>query len=228
MSREINTNYLVIALPSGKLFKPSIRLFEEVGIDLKGGKEINRKLTFFDQEEEIKFVITRPKDNPTYIECGVADIGIVGEDVLLEEKKDVYKLLDLKFGKCKMVVAAPKEREQKKYYKNNGHRLKVATKYPRIAADYFKKKGIYVELIKLYGSVELAPQVGLADMIVDIVSTGRTLEENKLEIINEIIPLSAQLIVNRISYKTKHKRITRLLQNIKKFISLGSDKIAEW
>jgi len=228
MSRENNTNYLVIALSSGKLFKPSIRLFEEVGIDLKGGKEISRKLAFFDQEEEIKFVITRAKDNPTYIECGVADIGIVGEDVLLEEKKDIYRLIDLKFGKCKMVLAAPEGTEQEKYYKNNGHRLRVATKYPRIAGDYFKEKGIYVELIKLYGSVELAPQVGLADMIVDIVSTGRTLEENKLKIIHEIIPLSAQLIVNRISYKTKHKRITRLLQDIKKFISLESDKIAEW
>ena len=228
MSRENNTNCLVVALPSGKLFKPAIQLFEGIGIDLKGGKEISRKLAFFDQEEEIKFVITRPKDNPTYIEWGVADIGVVGEDVLLEEKKDVYKLLDLKFGKCKMVVAVPKEGGQKKYYKNNGHRLKVATKYSRIAADYFKKKGIYVELIKLYGSVELAPQVGLADMIVDIVSTGRTLEENKLEIIDEIIPLSAQLIVNRISYKTKHKRITRLLQDIKKYVSLESDKIAEW
>ncbi|MCK4241644.1 MAG: ATP phosphoribosyltransferase [Candidatus Atribacteria bacterium] len=228
MSRENNTNYLVIALPSGKLLKPSIQLFEGVGIDLKGGKEISRKLTFFDQEEEIKFVITRPKDNPTYVECGAADIGIVGEDVLLEEKKDVYRLLDLKFGKCNMVVAVPEEKKQGKYYKNNGHRLRVATKYPRIAGDYFKKRGIYVELIKLYGSVELAPQVGLADMIVDIVSTGRTLMENKLTIVDEIIPLSAQLIVNRISYKTKHKRITRLLQDIKKFISLESDKIAEW
>jgi len=236
MSSENNTNYLVIALPSGKLLKPSIQLFEEVGIDLKGGKEINRKLAFFDQEEEFKFVITRPKDNPTYVECGVADIGIVcgvadigivGGDVLLEEKKDVYKLLDLKFGKCRMVVAASKEREQKKYYKNNGHRLKVATKYPRIAADYFKKKDIYVELIKLYGSVELAPQVGLADMIVDIVSTGRTLKENKLVIIDEINSFSAQLIINRISYKTKHKIIIRLLRDIKKFVSLESDKIAE-
>ena len=205
MSSENNTNYLVIALPSGKLLKPSIQLFEEVGIDLKGGKEINRKLAFFDQEEEFKFVITRPKDNPTYVECGVADIGIVGGDVLLEEKK----------------------REQKKYYKNNGHRLKVATKYPRIAADYFKKKDIYVELIKLYGSVELAPQVGLADMIVDIVSTGRTLKENKLVIIDEIDSFSAQLIINRISYKTKHKIIIRLLRDIKKFVSLESDKIAE-
>ena len=218
MSREKNTNYLVIALPSGKLFKPSIRLFEEAGIDLKGGKEISRKLAFLDREEEIKFVITRAKDNPTYVECGAADIGIVGEDVLLEEKKDIYRLIDLKFGGCKMVLAAPEEIEQGKYYKNNGHRLRVATKYPRIAGDYFKEKGIYVELIKLYGSVELAPLVGLADMIVDIVSTGRTLEENKLEIINEIIPLSAQLIVNRISYKTKHKRITRLLQDIKKHL----------
>ena len=227
MNRENNTNYLVIALPSGKLFKPSIKLFEGVGINLKGGKEINRKLTFFSKEEEIKFVITRPKDNPSYVECGAADIGIVGEDVLLEEKKDVYKLLDLKFGKCKMVVAVPKERKREEYYENNGHRLKVATKYPCIAGSYFRKKGIYVELIKLYGSVELAPQVGLADMIVDIVSTGRTLRENKLTIVDEIISLSAQLIVNRISYKTKHKRITRLLQDIKKFLSLKSSKIGE-
>ncbi|MBU4228326.1 ATP phosphoribosyltransferase [bacterium] len=227
MSRENNTNYLIIALPSGKLLKPSIQLFEGIGIDLKGGKEISRKLTFFDQKEKIKFVITRPKDNPTYVECGAADIGIVGEDVLLEEKKDVYRLIDLKFGKCKMVLAVPEEREQEKYYKNNGHRLRVATKYPRIAGDYFKEKGIYVELIKLYGSVELAPQIGLADMIVDIVSTGRTLKENKLIIVDEIIPLSAQLIVNRISYKTKHNRITRLLQDIKKFVSLESGKIAE-
>jgi ATP phosphoribosyltransferase len=227
MSSENNTNYLVIALPSGKLLKPSIQLFEEVGIDLKGGREISRKLAFFDQDKEIKFIITRPKDNPTYVECGVADIGIVGEDVLLEEKKDVYRLLDLKFGKCNMVVAVPEEREQEKYYKNSGHRLRVATKYPRIAGDYFKKRGIYVELIKLYGSVELAPQVGLADMIVDIVSTGRTLKENKLVIVEEIIPLSAQLIVNRISYKTKHNRVTRLLQDIKKFVSLESGKIAE-
>ena len=228
MSREKNANCLVIALSSGKLFKSSIQLFEGIGIDLKGGKEISRKLTFFDQGEEIKFVITRPKDNPTYVECGAADIGIVGEDVLLEEKKDVYRLIDLKFGNCKMVLAVPEEREQEKYYKNNGHRLKVATKYPHIAGDYFKEKGIYVELIKLYGSVELAPQIGLADMIVDIVSTGRTLKENKLIIVDELIPLSAQLIVNRISYKTKHNRITRLLQDIKKFISLESDKIAEW
>ena len=227
MNRKNNANYLVIALPSGKLFKPSIQLFEGVGIDLKGGKEISRKLTFFSKEEEIKFVITRPKDNPSYVECGAADIGIVGEDVLLEEKKDIYRLIDLKFGKCKMVLAVPRGREQEKYYKNNGHRLRVATKYPRIAGDYFKEKGIYVELIKLYGSVELAPQVGLADMIVDIVSTGRTLKENKLTIVDEIIPLSAQLIVNRISYKTKHKRITRLLQDIKKFISLESGKTVE-
>ena len=228
MSSENNINYLVIALPSGKLFKLAIQLFEGIGIDLKGGREISRKLAFFDQDKEIKFIITRPKDNPTYVECGVADIGIVGEDVLLEEKKDVYKLLDLKFGKCKMVAAVPEEKKQEKYYKNNGHRLRVATKYPRIAGDYFKKKGIYVDLIKLYGSVELAPQVGLADMIVDIVSTGRTLKENKLEIIDEIIPLSAQLIVNRISYKTKHKRVIRFLQDIKKFVFLKSDKIAEY
>lgn len=228
MNRENNTNYLVIALSSGKLFKPSIQLFERIGIDLKGGKEISRKLTFFDQKEKIKFIITRPKDNPTYVECGAADIGIVGEDVLLEEKKDVYRLLDLKFGKCKMVVAALEGGKLEKYYKNNGHRLKVATKYPHITGEYFKKKGIYVELTKLYGSVELAPQVGLADMIVDIVSSGRTLRENKLSIVDEIIPLSAQLIVNRISYKTKHERVISLSQDIRKFISLESDKIAEW
>ncbi|GAB4113292.1 MAG: ATP phosphoribosyltransferase [Candidatus Caldatribacteriota bacterium] len=228
MNRENNSNYLIIALSSGKLFKPSIQLFERIGINLRGGREINRKLTFFDQKEEIKFIITRPKDNPTYVECGAADIGIVGEDILLEEKKDVYRLLDLKFGRCKLVVAALIGEGQEKYYQNNGHRLRIATKYPRIAGRYFREKGIYVELIKLYGSVELAPQVDLADMIVDIVSTGRTLKENKLKIIDEIIPLSAQLIVNRISYKTKHNKIIGLLQEIKELLSLESDKIAKW
>jgi len=231
MSRENYTNYLIIALSSGKLFKSSIKLLEKIGIDLKDGKKANRKLAFFNHNQKIRFIITRPKDNPTYVECGAADIGIVGEDVLLEEKKDVYKLLDLKFGKCKMVLAAPEEKKQKKQekgYKNNGYRLRVATKYPCIAGDYFKEKGMYVELIRLYGSVELAPQVGLADMIVDIVSSGRTLKENKLVIVDEIIPLNVQLIVNRISYKTKHKRITKFLQDIKRLISLESDKIAEW
>jgi len=177
MNRENNVKCLVIALPSGRLLKSSIQLLERIGIDLKGGKEINRKLSFYNREKSIKFIITKPKDNPTYVECGVADIGIVGEDVLLEEKKDVYKLLDLKLGKYKMILAAPESRNQENIYKNNGHRLKIATKYPHIAGDYFRQKGIYVEIIKLYGSVELAPQVGLADMIVDIVSTGRTLKE---------------------------------------------------
>ncbi len=224
MSRETNTKYLVIALPSGRLLKPSIQLLEGIGIDLKDGKEINRKLSFCNHEKNIKFIITKPKDNPTYVECGVADIGIVGEDILMEDKKDVYKLLDLKFEKYKMILAAPERENQVNIYNNNGHRLKIATKYPHIAGDYFKKKGIYVELIKLYGSVELAPQVGLADMIVDIVSTGRTLKENNLVIIDEITPLSVQLIVNRIGYKTKHDKITHLLKDIQQSIVPTLDK----
>ncbi|NCO24649.1 MAG: ATP phosphoribosyltransferase [Candidatus Infernicultor aquiphilus] len=227
MSKGNNINYLVIALSNGKLFNPSLKLFKKLGIDLKSGEEKNRKLTFFNPEKEIEFIITRPKDNPTYVEYGAADIGIVGEDVLLEENKDVYKLLDLKFGKCKMVLAAPAEIKQEKYDQNHGYRLKVATKYPVIAGNYFKEKGIYVELIKLYGSVELAPQVGLADVIVDIVSTGRTLKDNKLVIREEIMPLSAQFIVNRISYKTKHQRINEFLKKIEQIIALESAELEE-
>jgi len=218
MSRKENKNCLVIALPSGRLLKSCIQLLERAGIDLKGGKEINRKLSFYSCEKDFKFIITKPIDNPTYIECGVADIGIVGEDILLEEKKDVYKLLDLKLGQYNMILAAPENNSQGDFFKNNGHRLKIATKFPHIAGEYFRKKGIYVEIIKLYGSVELAPQVGLADMIVDIVSTGRTLKENKLVIVDEITPLSVQLIVNPISYKTKHDKIIQLLNNIQKSI----------
>jgi len=224
MNRDNNTKCLVIALSSGRLLKSSIQLLEKTGIDLKGGKEINRKLTFCNQEKDIKFIITKPIDNPTYVECGVADMGIVGEDILLEEKKDVYKLLDLKFGEYKMILAAPEDRNPENIYKNNGHRLKIATKYPRIAGEYFRKKGIYVELIKLYGSVELAPLVGLADMIVDIVSTGCTLKENNLVIVDEITPLGVQLIVNRISYKTKHDKIIQLLKDIKQSIVLDLDE----
>ena len=218
MSREKYIDKLVIALPSGRLMKSCITLLEKTGIDLKGGREINRKLSFYDRERNIKIIITKPKDNPTYIEFGAADIGIVGEDVLIEEKKDVYKLLDLKLDHFKLVLAAPKRKDRENIVKNNGHRLKIATKYPNIARDYFKKKGIYVEIIKLYGSVELAPLAGLADMIIDIVSTGRTLKENNLEIIDEIMPLGVQLIVNRISYKTKHDKIMQLLKEIQRFI----------
>lgn len=218
MSREKYIDKLVIALPSGRLMKSCIALLEKTGIDLKGGREINRKLSFYDRERNIKIIITKPKDNPTYIEFGAADIGIVGEDVLIEEKKDVYKLLDLKLDHFKLVLAAPKRKDRENTVKNNGHRLKIATKYPNIARDYFKKKGIYVEIIKLYGSVELAPLAGLADMIIDIVSTGRTLKENNLEIIDEIMPLGVQLIVNRISYKTKHDKIMQLLKEIQRFI----------
>ena len=218
MSREKYIDKLVIALPSGRLMKSCIALLEKTGIDLKGGREINRKLSFYDREKNIKIIITKPKDNPTYIEFGAADIGIVGEDVLIEEKKDVYKLLDLKLDHFKLVLAAPKRKDRENIVKNNGHRLKIATKYPNIARDYFKKKGIYVEIIKLYGSVELAPLAGLADMIIDIVSTGRTLKENNLEIIDEIMPLGVQLIVNRISYKTKHDKIMQLLKEIQRFI----------
>lgn len=218
MSREKYIDKLVIALPSGRLMKSCIALLEKTGIDLKGGREINRKLSFYDRERNIKIIITKPKDNPTYIEFGAADIGIVGEDVLIEEKKDVYKLLDLKLDHFKLVLAAPKRKDRENIVKNNGHRLKIATKYPNIARDYFKKKGIYVEIIKLYGSVELAPLAGLADMIIDIVSTGRTLKENNLEIIDEIMPLGVQLIVNRISYKTKHDKIMQLLKEIQRFI----------
>jgi ATP phosphoribosyltransferase len=192
-------------LPKGKLFAKSKELLEKAGYGAPGLSEDSRRLVIKNEQAGLSFVITKPMDLPTYVEYGAADVGIIGKDVLLEEGKDVYELLDLGFGRCRLMLAVPENlrREKLTDYAN----LRVATKYPRVAADFFHGIGIQAEIINLNGSIELAPMVGLSELIVDIVETGRTLKENKLAEIAAIHTATARLIANRASFKLKFGRI---------------------
>ena len=218
---KTNKNLIMtIALPSGRLFSPIIGMLKESGyfgvIDYD--EKTDRRLVFYNQDETFRFIITKPKDNPTYVECGVADIGIAGKDILLEERKNVYELLDLGLGKCRIVMAASRLKEEIEKVIEQRLPLKIATKYPNISRNYCIQKGIHGEIINLYGSIELAPQVGLADTIVDLVSTGKTLQQNNLKIIEEVTTISARLITNRISYKTKHKQVHQAVTALRKIV----------
>lgn len=206
---------LTIALPKGKLFSPSIEILKQAGLKTDGLSDKSRTLAFEMKEQGIKYIICRPTDIPTYVEHGAADLGIVGKDSIIEAGRHLYELVDLKFGFCRFVVAAPGEvlNEEKKYKWNQG--LRIATKFPAIAREFLEKKGIQGEIIKLHGNIELAPRVGLSDLIVDIVSTGRTLKENNLLPIEEIGHASARLIVNRASYRLKAGEINDLVNKIK-------------
>jgi ATP phosphoribosyltransferase len=206
-------NYLTIALPKGKLFEPSVNMLASLGYTAEGLSENSRKLVISNEQEKIRFVITKTADLPTYVEYGAADIGIIGKDVLLEESKDVYELLDLKFGYCRMMVAVPQALKQEKM--SDYAHMRVATKYPHIAERYFHSMGIQMEIIKLNGSIELAPIVGLAEIIVDLVETGRTLKENQLVEVAQIHPATARFIANRVSFKMKFERINKLVEELK-------------
>lgn len=201
---------LTIALAKGRTVTDSIMLLEEAGIHFNDFHEKSRKLIFYDQEKRIKMLFVKAVDVPTYVEQGAADLGIVGKDNILESEGDFYELLDLKLGKCKMVVAGLKERPLATTAK-----LTIASKYPIIAENFFLEKDMPVETIKLNGSVELAPLIGLSDAIVDIVETGRTLKENGLVIIDEIEHISTRLIVNKASFAIKHRQITPFIEQIK-------------
>ena len=205
--------YLTFALAKGRLAEQTLELLEKIGMPCEEMKEKSRKLIFVNEELKLKIFLAKTSDVPTYVEHGAADIGVVGKDTILEEKRNVYEMLDLKTGKCKMAVAGPKEMKEKL---EKSHALRVATKYPNIATDYFyHKKQQTVEIIKLNGSVELAPIVGLSDVIVDIVESGATLKENGLEVLEEICPLSARIIVNRVSMKMEHERIINVIDRIR-------------
>lgn len=206
--------YLTIALAKGRLAELSIGLFEAIGIDCAEMKASSRKLIFTDEKNSIKFFLAKPGDVPTYVDYGAADIGIVGKDTLLEEGRHLYEVLDLGFGACRMVVAGPAELQGKLDKLTN---KRVATKYPRIARDYFEhKRRESIEIIKLNGSVELAPLVGLSEVIVDLVETGSTLKENGLVVLDTIAQISARLIVNRVSMKMESERINRIIDSIRK------------
>lgn len=205
---------VTIALAKGRLAENAMKLFESIGVSCSEMTSKSRKLIFKDQKHQIHFILVKASDVPTYVEYGAADIGIVGKDTLLEEGLNLYEVLDLQFGKCKMVVAGPKEKYNEYHNMNN---KRVATKYVNIAKNFFYyTKGQTVEIIKLNGSVELGPLVGLSEVIVDLVETGTTLKENGLEIFEEICDVSARVVVNRVSMKMKKERISWLIQNLKK------------
>lgn len=206
-------DYLTIALPKGKLFAKSVDLLAKVGYAADNVVEDSRKLVITNEATKVKFIIVKTVDLPTYVEYGAADIGIIGKDVLLEEEKDVYELLDMKYGKCRLMLAVP-EAKRRPQLTDYAH-LRVATKYPACARKFFNGLGIQMEIIKLNGSIELAPMVGLSEMIVDIVETGTTLRENKLAEIAVVHGATARLIANKVSFKLQFDRINKLVQDLK-------------
>ncbi len=204
--------YLTFALAKGRLAEKTMRLLEQIGITCDEMKEKSRKLIFTNEDLKIKFFLAKATDVPTYVEYGAADIGIIGKDTLLEEKRNLCEVIDLEFGKCRFAVAGKKEIREKL---NKSNDLRVATKYPNIAKEYFyKKKHQTVEIIKLNGSVELGPIVGLADVIVDIVETGSTLRENGLDVLEEICPVSARMVVNPVSMKLQSEKIIQIIRGL--------------
>ena len=207
---------ITIAMAKGRIANQAISLLENAGILFPDFDKNSRKLIFTDERGNIKLIFVKAVDVPTYVELGAADIGVIGKDVMLEDPKDVYELLDLGIGKCKLSVAGfPGERLDKT-------QLTVASKYPNMAKMHFDQKGIRTDIIKLNGSVELAPLIGLADCIVDIVETGATLKENGLVVLETIAEVSARLIVNKASYAMKTKRIQEFIADVKRGLEVYS------
>ena len=212
--------YLTFALGKGRLANKTLEMFEKIGITCEEMKDKDtRKLIFVNEDLKLRFFLAKGPDVPTYVEYGAADIGIVGRDTILQEARNIYEVLDLGFGKCRMCVCGP---ESARDLLQHHEQIRVATKYPKIAKDYFyNKKHQTVEIIKLNGSIELAPIVGLADVIVDIVETGSTLRENGLAVLEEVFPLSARMVVNPVSMKMEQERISKLITDLRQVMSEG-------
>ncbi len=210
--------YLTFALAKGRMANKTLDILEQIGYTCEEMKDPkSRKLIFTNEEQKIKIFLSKANDVPTYVEYGAADVGVVGKDTILEEGRKLYEVIDLGIGKCRMCVAGPKDAKK---LLENGELIRVATKYPNIAKDYFyNKKHQTVEIIKLNGSIELAPIVGLAEVIVDIVETGSTLRENGLEVLEEICPLSARMVVNQVSMKMENERITKLINDLREVLA---------
>lgn len=211
------TDYITIAIPKGRILDESVALFKKIGIDCAELLGDTRKLIFENHEQKMRYMIVRATDVPTYVEYGCADLGIVGKDTLLEQEKDLYEPLDLKFGYCRMMVAEPANLAGDDD-PSSWTRIRIATKYPNFTEKYFATRGVQVEVIKLYGSIELAPLVGLSERIVDLVSTGETLKQNGLVEVETIAEITTRLIVNRASLKTKHKRITEIIEGLEQHV----------
>ena len=199
-----------VALPKGRLGEKVYAMFEKAGYECPSIKEVNRKLIFENEEAGVRYFWVKPSDVAIYVERGAADVGVAGKDILLEYAPDVYELLDLNLGKCRMAVAAKKD-----FRDNTENTLRVATKFTSIAKDYYSKMGRDIDIIKLNGSIEIAPILGLSDVIVDIVETGKTLLENDLEPKETIVPISARLIANKASFKFKMEQIENIKNGLK-------------
>ena len=215
--------YLTIALAKGRLADKAMEMFEAIGISCDEMKDkASRKLIFVNEDLGVRFFLAKANDVPTYVEYGAADIGIVGRDTILEEGRKLYEVMDLGVGKCRMCVCGPESaRERLEHHEL----IRVATKYPNIAKDYFyNQKDQTVEIIKLNGSIELAPIVGLSEVIVDIVETGSTLRENGLMVLEEVCSLSARMVVNQVSMKTENERITAIIKKFQSYLKKNAGK----
>ncbi|ATW23404.1 hypothetical protein DCMF_00090 [Candidatus Formimonas warabiya] len=225
--------FLTIALPKGKLGSEAIQALKDVGYPTAGLETDSRKLLFSYPEHRVRYIVCRPTDVPTYVDYGAADIGMVGKDSLVESNKDVFELVDLKFGLCRFVVAVPEQVAENladgdgKVALSHFNHARVATKFPRVAETFFRDQGIQVEVVKLHGNIELAPMVNLAELIVDIVSSGATLKENNLVPIADIFPATARLIANRVSYRMKHRQVQELAEKLRDFTGNGGGRACE-
>lgn len=209
MKPMCDQQFLNVALPKGRLGERVYAMFEQAGFACPSIKENNRKLIFENPETMVRYFWVKPSDVAIYVERGAADVGVVGKDILLEYEPDVYELMDLNTGKCRMAVAAPVD------FRDDARKtLKVATKFSHIARNYYASKGRDIDIIHLNGSIEIAPILGLSDVIVDIVETGTTLRENNLAVFEEIVPISARLIANKVGFKFKNRPIETLVQSL--------------
>lgn len=206
---------ITIALAKGRLAEDTMDILERCGVDVSAARNPKRKLIVYDAEQQFRFLLVKPSDVPTYIHHGVADMGIAGKDTLLEAALPLYEMLDLQLGKCRLCVCGYAEGSQPSPTLTVAKK-RIASKYPRVAREYFESKGEAVEIIKLNGSVEIAPMLGLSDAIVDIVESGRTLRDNELEVLEEICECSARVVVNRASLKTKRTAIQRVITQMRK------------
>ena len=212
--------YLTIALPKGRILREAVELFKRADMDLSDVFRDDRRLIFENAAERLRIMIVRSQDVPTYVEYGAADLGVAGKDVLMEQNRDLYEPLDLGIGTCRMVVAEPAELKERDNPARWTH-IRVATKYPNITLGHFRNKGIEVEIIKLYGSIELAPLLGLSERIVDLVQTGETLKRNGLIVVEEIMEITSKLVCNRASLKTGPGRIKELVDRLGDAVGKG-------
>ncbi len=214
---ETNKDTITIAVPKGRILKETVELFDKAGIDLSPALNSDRNLIVDMEKENMRLMILRSQDVATYVEHGAADMGVAGKDVLLENGKDLYEPLDLGIGRCRMVIAEPKELSETDDPSKWTH-IRVGTKYPMLTISHFMERGIQVEIIKLYGSIEIAPILGLTERIVDLVETGETLKQNGLVEVEKIMDISAKLVVNRASLKIKPTRIKEIIEKISKVL----------